>query len=61
MLPRQWLPNGVERGVSRPWDGPLIWAAGTLASRGVALLFKACPLLSELSAYAAACGRLTAA
>ena len=38
------------------------WAAGTSASRGVALLFKACPLLSDVSAYAAdPCGRFIAA
>ncbi len=53
----------VQRGVpTAPWDGPLFWAAGTSASRVVALLFKACPLLSEVSAYAGdPCGRFIAA
>ncbi len=61
MLTRQRLPNGVERGQAL-WDCPSFWAAGRSASRGVALLFKACPLLSEVSAYAAdPCGRFIAA
>ncbi len=49
-------------GPTAPWDGPSFWAAGTSASRGVALLFKACLLLSEVLAYAAdPCGRCIAA
>ncbi len=47
----QWCREGV--GLTAPWNSPSFWAAGTSASRGVALLFKACPLLSEVSAYAA--------
>ncbi len=46
-----WCRKGA--GPTAPWDGPSLWAAGTSASRGVALLFKACPLLSGVSAYAA--------
>ncbi len=41
----QWCREGA--GPTAPWDGPSFWAAGTSASRGVALLFKACPLLSR--------------
>ena len=56
----QWCREGA--GPTAPWDGPSFWAAGTSASRGVALLFKACPLLSGVSAYAAdPCGRFVAA
>jgi len=56
----QWCREGA--GPTAPWDGPSFWAAGTSASRGVALLFKACPLLSGVSAYAAdPCGRYVAA
>ncbi len=56
----QWCREGAPP--TAPWDGPSFWAAGTSASRGVALLFKACPLLSEVSAYAAdPCGRFIAA
>jgi len=55
-----WCREGA--GPTAPWDGPSFWAAGTSASRGVALLFKACPLLSGVSAYAAdPCGRYVAA
>ncbi len=55
-----WCREGA--GPTAPWDGPSFWAAGTSASRGVALLFKACPLLSGVSAYAAdPCGRFVAA
>ncbi len=56
----QWCREGA--GPTAPWDGPSFWAAGTSASRGVALLFKAGPLLSEVSAYATdPCGRFIAA
>jgi len=56
----QWCREGARP--TAPWDGPSFWAAGTSASRGVALLFKACSLLSEVSAYAAdPCGRFIAA
>ena len=41
----QWCREGADP--TAPWDGPSFWAAGTSASRGVALLFKACPLLSR--------------
>ncbi len=55
-----WCREGA--GPTAPWDGPAFWAAGTSAGRGVALLFKACPLLSGVSAYAAGpCGRFVAA
>ncbi len=47
----QWRRE--RAGTTAPWDGSSFWAAGTPASRGVALLFKACPLLSGVSAYAA--------
>ena len=47
----QWCREGP--GPTAPWDGPSFWSAGTSASRGVALLLKACPLLSGVSAYAA--------
>ena len=40
----QWCREGA--GPTAPWDGPSFWAAGTSASRGVALLFKPNPLLS---------------
>ncbi len=43
LLPRQRLHNNVEG--AGP-TAPSFWAAGTSASRGVALLFKACLLLS---------------
>ena len=39
----QWCREGA--GPTAPWDGPSVWASGTSASRGVALLFKASPLL----------------
>ncbi len=56
----QWCREGASP--TAPWDGPSFWAAGTSASRGVALLFKACPLLSGVSAYSAdPCGRFVAA
>ena len=56
----QWCREGSSP--TAPWDGPSFWAAGTSASRGVALLFKACPLLSGVSAYSAdPCGRFVAA
>ncbi|KAA6416665.1 MAG: hypothetical protein FRX49_13364 [Trebouxia sp. A1-2] len=56
----QWCREGA--GPTAPWDGPSFWAAGTSASRGVALLFKACPLLSGVSACAVdPCGRFIAA
>ncbi len=55
----QWCRE--EAGRTAPWDGPSFWVAGTSVSRGVAL-FKACPLLSGISAYAAdSCGRFIAA
>ncbi len=47
----QWCRE--RAGPDAPWDGPSFWAAGTSASRGVALLLKACPLLSRVSACAA--------
>ena len=43
----QWCREGA--GPTAPWDGPSFWAAGTSSSRGVALLFKASPLLSNIS------------
>ena len=46
----QWCREGA--GPTAPWDGPSFWAAGTSSSRGVALLFKASPLLSEVSSAA---------
>jgi len=46
----QWCREGA--GPTAPWDGPSFWAAGTSASRGVALLFKHCPLLSGVSSAA---------
>ena len=39
-------------GPTAPWDGPSFWAAGTSASRGVALLFKPSPLLSGATSAA---------
>ncbi|DBA69242.1 TPA: hypothetical protein ACH3X2_012986 [Trebouxia sp. C0005] len=49
----QWAARKAEAGdmmegagPTAPWDCPSFWAAGRSASRGVALLFKACPLLS---------------
>ncbi|DBA85860.1 TPA: hypothetical protein ACH3X1_005409 [Trebouxia sp. C0004] len=39
-------------GPTAPWDGPSFWAAGALASRGVALLFKPSPLLSGATSAA---------
>jgi len=52
----QWCREGA--GPTAPWDGPSFWAADTSASRGVALLFKSCPLLSGVSACTAGpCGR----
>ena len=35
----QWCREGA--GPTAPWDGPSFWAAGTSASRGVALAFQA--------------------
>ena len=46
----QWCKEGA--GPTAPWEGPSFWAAGTSASCGVALLFKATPLLSDLTAAA---------
>ena len=43
----QWCREGA--GPTAPWDGLSFWAAGTSSSRGVALLFKASPLLSNIS------------
>ena len=43
----QWCREGA--GPTAPWDGPSFWAAGTSASRGVALLFKACSLLTAVT------------
>ena len=43
----QWCREGA--GPTAPWDGPSFWASGTSASRGVALLFKASPLLSSIT------------
>ncbi len=62
MLPRQRLHNGVERGQALPPHG-MAHHFGMLAHQpAVALLFKACPLLSRVSAYAAdPCGRFVAA
>ena len=56
----QWCKEGA--GPTAPWDGPSFWAAGSSASRGVALLFKDTPLLSSVTAAAAdANGRFIAA
>ena len=46
---RQHSGAGEGAGPTAPWDGPSFWAAGTSSSRGVALLFKASPLLSNIS------------
>ena len=46
----QWCREGA--GPTAPWNGPSFWAAGTSASRGVALLFKPCPLLSGATSAA---------
>ena len=43
----QWCREGA--GPTAPWDGPSFWAAGTSASRGVALLFKTCTLLTAVT------------
>ena len=43
----QWCREAA--GPTAPWDGPSFWASGTSASRGVALLFKASPLLSSIT------------
>ena len=47
----QWCREGA--GPTAPLDGPSFWAPGTSASRGVALLFKASPLLSSVTPAAA--------
>ena len=43
-----WCREGA--GPTAPREGPSFWAAGISVSRSVALLFKACPLLSGVSA-----------
>ena len=52
---KQKQHSGVGKGAgpTAPWDGPSFWASGTSASRGVALLFKASPLLSGIYPAAA--------
>jgi hypothetical protein len=60
MLPRQRLHNGIERGQALPLHG-MAHHFGLLAHQSAAawpccvthVLFKACPLLSGVSAYAA--------
>ncbi len=47
----QWCRKGAGpagAGPTAQWDGPSWWAAGTSASRGVALLIEACPLLWQI-------------
>jgi exonuclease III len=56
---KQWLRDGAGAGL--PWAGLSVWAAGTSASRGVAVLVRPQPLLSLRLVRADSAGRFVGA